>query len=347
MRKLNLRGRLEAKAQRALALLALIATPAVLAMTKALAVNDIITSDASDDPLIPTPVSSEIIKEMPKSSAVMQLARRRPMSTKSSRQPVLSVLPQAYFVNGDTGLKQTTSQDWKNLVLVAEELAVIVPIPENYLDDAQIPIWDEVRPEIAAAFGRKIDLATLFGVDKPSTWGPSIVESATDAGNVVVEGDGLDLADDVAALGELMAKKGAGLNGFAVQPGFSWRLVRLRDANGTPIYTPPSQAGPGTLYGQRAAEITNGGWLIDAATLIGGDWSKAIIGLRADIRFKLFTEGVISDDDGKVILNLMQQDSVALRATMRLGWQVANPVNPLETTEADRSYFGVLGEGAS
>lgn len=307
-----------------------------------MAVNDIIESDASDDPLIPTPVSAEIIKEMPKSSAIMQLARRRPMSTKSSRQPVLSVLPQAYFVSGDTGLKQTTRQDWENVTLVAEEMAVIVPIPENYLDDAQVPIWDEVRPEVAAAFGRKLDLACLFGVDKPSTWGAAVEPHASAAGNVVVEGDHEDLADDVAALGQKMAEKGVGLNGLAVAPGFSWRLVRLRATDGTPIYSPPSQAGPGTLYGRRAAEIDNGGWDPARATLIGGDWTKAILGVRADIRFKLFTEGVISDDDGKVILNLMQQDSVALRATARFGWALANPVNVLATDASERSYFGLL-----
>lgn len=306
------------------------------------AVNDVITSDTENDPLIPTPVSAEIIKEMPQFSAVMQLARKRPMSTKSTRQPVLSVLPEAYFVDGDQGLKQTTSQDWENLTLVAEELAVIIVIPDNYIDDAQVPLWDEVRPEASAAFGRKLDLACLFGISKPSTWGPAVVPHADAAGNVVVEGDNLDLADDVAALGQTMAEKGAGLNGFAVAPGFSWRLVRLRDNNGAPIYSPPSTAGPGTLYGQRAPEITNGGWDPTQATLIGGDWTKAILGIRADIRFRLFTEGVISDSDGKVVVNLMQQDSVALRAVARFGWQLANPVNPLATEASERSYFGVL-----
>lgn len=306
------------------------------------AVNDIIESDASDDPLIPTPVAAEVIKELPKSSAVMQLARKRPMSTKSLRQPVLSVLPEAYFVDGDTGLKQTTSQDWKNLVLIAEEIAVIVVIPDNYLDDSQVPIWDEVRPEIVSAFGRKIDLATLFGIDKPATWGPAIAPHAEAAGNVVTEGDYDDLALDVSNLARIMAEKGASANGFSVAPGFNWRLVGLRSADGVPIYSSPTDAAPGRLYGQRLAEIDNGGWDPTRASLIAGNWSKAIVGTRTDMRFRLFTEGVISDSDGKVIVNLMQQDSVALRAVMRLGWQLANPVNPLATEESERSYFGVL-----
>lgn len=306
------------------------------------AVNNVITSDAENDPLIPTPVSAEIIKEIPQSSAIMTLARKRPMSTKSTRQPVMSVLPEAYFVNGDQGLKQTTSQDWSNLTLVAEEMAVIVVIPDNYIDDAQVPLWDEVRPEVAAAFGRKLDLACMFGIDKPSTWGPALDDHARNAGNVVTIGDNEDIAEDIAALGQLMAEKGANLSGLAVAPGFGWRLVRLRSTDGVPIYSPPKEGPTGQIYGQPSREITNGGWDPTRAALIGGDWSKAILGVRADIRFRMFTEGVISDADGKVIVNLMQQDSVALRAVARFAWQVANPVNVLAADADERSYFGVL-----
>jgi HK97 family phage major capsid protein len=306
------------------------------------AVNDVIESDASDDPLIPTPVAAEVIKELPKSSVVMQLARKRPMSTKSLRQPVLSVLPEAYFVDGDQGLKQTTKQDWENLVLIAEEIAVIVVIPDNYLDDAQVPIWDEVRPEIVSAFGRKIDLATLFGIDKPSTWGSAVVPHAEAAGNVVTEGDFDDIALDVSNLARIMAEKGASANAFAAAPGFNWRLVGLRSNDGVPIYSAPTEAAPGRLYGRTVSEVDNGGWDPTQASLIAGNWQKAIVGTRTDMRFRLFTEGVISDSDGKVIVNLMQQDSVALRAVMRLGWQLANPVNPLATVAEERSYFGIL-----
>jgi hypothetical protein len=51
----------------------------------------------------------------------------------------------------------------------------------------------------------------------------------------------------------------------------------------------------------------------------------SIVGMRQDISFKIFTEGVISNGSGDVILNLMQQDSVALRAVMRMGWATARP----------------------
>ena len=101
------------------------------------------------DALIPEAVSREIIQGVPTTSQVMRLGRRLPnMPRNKTRLPVLSALPTAYFVNGDTGLKQTTEMLWANKYLNAEELAVIVPIPEAVLADADYDIWGEIRPRI-------------------------------------------------------------------------------------------------------------------------------------------------------------------------------------------------------
>ncbi len=73
---------------------------------------------------------------------------------------------------------------------------------------------------------------------------------------------------------------------------------------------------------------------------VAGDWSMAVIGVRQDMRVEVFREGVISDDTGKVILNLMQQDSAALRATGRFAFQVAVPVTL--TAGGTRYPFAVM-----
>ena len=306
--------------------------------------NSIISRDASNDPLVPEPVSAEILQELPTQSVVLQRARQVPMSTKTSRMPALDVLPMAYFVGGDTGLKQTSSQDWKNVDLIVEEIAAIVPIPEAYLDDAQIPIWNEVRPRMTEAVGMVLDAAALFGVNKPSTWPTAIYQGAVAAGNTVIAGTSADdLAVDIAHVGEKLSLDGYAVNGFASRPGFTWKLNTLRSAQGAPIYQPNLQGGlGGNLYGYGLSEVTNGSWDSSEAELIMGDWSKAMVGLRQDISFKMFTEGVISDDDGKVILNLMQQDSVAMRVVMRVAFATANPATRLNTNSATRSPFGVV-----
>ena len=89
-----------------------------------------------------------------------------------------------------------------------------------------------------------------------------------------------------------------------------------------------------SLYGMPFRPLKNGAWNGTESTLIGGDWSQAIIGIRKDIKFEVFTEGVISDGNGVVVLNLMQQDSAAIRMTLRVAWEVANPSNRLNPDSA-------------
>lgn len=279
------------------------------------------------DTQVPEPIVNEIIQELPGASVLLNRARQVRMSSKTSKQPVLSALPDAYWVNGDAGLKQTTKAEWDNLVITAEELAALVVVPDAVIDDSSIPIWSEVRPLLTEAIGRKVDEAGLFGVDKPASWPTAVVPGAVAAGNVVEAGTGTDLAVDVASLGRLLAKDGFSANGFATAPGFNWELVGLRSAQGAPIYTPSLAAGvPSTLYGYPLNEVTNGAWDADAATLLAADWRKFVVGVRQDITFSISDSAVITDSAGKVIVNAYQQDSKIMRVVFRVGFQVANPL---------------------
>lgn len=302
---------------------------------------DIVSRHPGTDPLVPQPLVAEVIKELPKASAALNLCRTVPMSTKTSRQPVLSVLPSAFWVSGDTGQKQTSKADWENLELVAEELAVIIPVPEAYLSDAAVPIWGEVRPLIVQAFGQALDRAVLFGTNKPATWtSQAIIPGIVAAGNTVAEGD--DIGVSIAGMGEKLAGQGFVLNSYASRPGFHWKLAAARTLAGYPIYGAGDLANgiPSSLYGRPLAEVENGSWAMDSQVgLIGGEFDKAVVGLRQDMTFRVFTEGVISNPDGTIALNLMQQDSVALRVVMRVGYALANPVTVMQADAAKRFPF--------
>ena len=121
--------------------------------------------------LIPEPVTREIIQGVTEGSAVLAMGRRLPnMTSKTQTLNVLDSLPIAYFVDGDTGAKKTTNMAWDKKKIYAEEVAVIVPIPEAALDDADYDIWGEVKPRLTEAFGKVIDAAILFGTNKPTNW---------------------------------------------------------------------------------------------------------------------------------------------------------------------------------
>lgn len=308
--------------------------------------NQIVSRPASgQSPVVPEPMAAEIIKDAPKTSVSLTRMRQARMSTKTQRQPVLSTLPDAYWVNGDTGRKQTTVTDWTNLVMTAEELATLVVVPNAYVDDSSIRIWDEVRPLIAEAIGRKLDLATIWGIDKPASFPTALVPSAIAAGNVVASGDGTDTGVDVAALAGKVAADGFSVNGFATEPGFVWSLIGQRTGQGAPIYNPDLQGGQGgNLFGFPLTAVENGSWQSQTARLVAADWSKFIVGVRQDITYEIFDQMVISDDDGKVIFNAPQQDSKVMRVVFRVGYQQAVPLTRVGT--GTKFPAGVLTPGA-
>ena len=63
------------------------------------------------------------------------------------------------------------------------------------------------------------------------------------------------------------------------------------------------------------------------AKMFALDTSQFMLGIRQDMTWKLLDQAVIQDNTGAIIYNLSQQDMVAMRVVMRVGWQVSNAIN--------------------
>ena len=304
------------------------------------------------DSLIPEERAREIIQGVVTQSAVLQRGRKLPnMSSKTYKMPVLDMLPIAYFVDGDTGTKKTTKQAWDKKVITAEEIAVIVPIPEAVLDDSDYDIWGEVRPRIVEAFGKVIDGAILFDVNKPTTWRDGIVTTATKSNFVVTLADGDNLYDKIMSEDGVISKveeSGYFVNGHMADISMRAKLRGLKDTTGQPIFKSDMQNG--TTYSLDGSPMTfpnNGAFDRSKALMISGDYNQLVYAIRQDITFKLFTEGVVQNTDGTIAYNLMQNDMVALRAVMRLGWEIPNPINSVQSDKTKRCPFAILKAGTS
>jgi HK97 family phage major capsid protein len=242
-------------------------------------------------------------------------------------------------------LKQQSEQAWTNKYFDAEELAVIIPIPEAVLDDTDYDIWGEVKPRVMESMGIAFDAAVLFGVNAPASWPTNVLAAAEAAGNTVALGTGLDLYDDL--LGENGVISTIETDGFMANGHISHMSMRgkyrgLRDANKQPIFVRSMQ--DSTRYELDGSPIffpENGAMDVTKALQFSGDFKQIVYAMRQDLTYKLLTEAVITDATGKIVYNLAQQDMVALRAVMRLAWQVPNPINRMNPG-ATRYPIGVL-----
>ena len=295
--------------------------------------------------LIPDPVAREIFQGVVESSAVLRVGKRLPNMTSGTQNiNVLDMLPLAYWVDGDTGFKQTAAQAWDKKTLHAGELAVIIPIPEAVLADSNYDIWGEVKPRIVEAMGRRIDEAILFNNGKPSTWRKGITATAHDAGMEVT--DTGDLFEDILGENGLIAmveQNGYLPNRILSAVSMRARLRTLRDQVGNPIFMRSLQSS--TQYDLDGIALDfpmNGAWDDTEALMITGDFSQLVYSIRQDVTYKVLTEATIIDPTTReVVYSLAQQDMVALRAVMRLGWEIPNPVSAYRADLESYSPFAV------
>lgn len=307
--------------------------------------------------LIPEEVSSDMLGKATEQSAVLSMFRRVPVSARQVRFPVLSALPMAYWVAGDTGLKQTTEVGWSNKYLVVEEIATILPVPDNVLDDVQRDIWTEAMPLLTEAFARVLDSAVFFGTNAPSSFPTNIVAGAAAAGNTVNAGtktaaQGGTLGDIDELYGKL-EDDGYEADGFLASVAAKRLLRAARDTTGQK--TDLGRVG-GDLrsidgfpvqYPMKGLWPAAGGVGVDGVALIAGAWAENfVVGVRKDITLKVLDQAVITDNSGAIVFNLPQQDMTALRLTFRAGWQVKNIINnqqPLEASRYPAAYLKTIG----
>jgi len=315
--------------------------------------------------LLPTEYSKQIIEAIPTQSFCLQKMRGLPpVSSKVTRIPMLNSFPNAYFVDEVAGnyaaanLKKTTKMDWTGVTMTMEEIAVIVPVPESVISDMasqNFDLWGMTKPRLVEALGVLVDQSILYnsaGSIAPASWPDGIVTQAIAKSNSVSMDDVgsgetfADLADALLAnngLYSLVEQDGYIVNGAMGGVPMMGRLRGLRDANGQFLFLNDMKESTG--YRLAGAPITfpnNGAWDDTIALAVVGDWNQAIYGIRQDITWKVATEASIHDAAGALVYNLFQNDMVALRLTMRLGWVLPNPKNLVNETDDTRFPFAAL-----
>lgn len=271
--------------------------------------------------LIQEAYANDLLASAKEGSTVLQAFPTVSMGSKTTHMPVLATLPNAGWVSESAtdpeGVKPTSEATWADRTLVAEEVAVIIPVHENVIDDASTALLEEIAALGGQAIGKKLDQAVLFGTDKPASWvSPALLPAAIAAnqGFDVVPGDANedDLVGGINKASKAVASAGYSPDTLLAGLAFRFDVANLRDANGNPIFRDESFNGFRTFFNK------NGAWPIGTAEALVVDSSRVRIGVRQDITVKFLDQATVGS------INLAERDMVALRLKARFAYVLGN-----------------------
>jgi HK97 family phage major capsid protein len=291
--------------------------------------------------IIPHEYSQQIIDEVEQTSAVLQLAQTMPMGTRITELPITGKLPAAQWVTGTAappagaGRKPYTDLTLVPQIITAEEIAAVVAIPQQYLDDNTINLWNWARPKMAEAIAVRLDETVLFGgAGIPATFPVGGVCSNTYS-TAVGGGAGpfptaIDAVDAVNNAMSFVEGQGLNVTGHSADIGSKGRFRGVRDQTGA-LLLGTEQVGTKqrpTLYGEPIAYSQYASPGVNTTTFITGAWDYLVIGVREDIRFRIDPSGVIASDTGQVLVSGFQDNVVPCKIWARFACGIIKPVTP-------------------
>ncbi len=266
---------------------------------------------------VPTQQAAGIMKEVARGSSILRLSKVEPMTSDKKKFSVMTDGPGAFWV-GETERIKTSQATWIFPEMEAKKLAVIVPVTKEKLNDTTINVFGELKPAIAEAFYKAIDAACLFGTNSP--FAKNIFGVADGGGYKIELGTNGSLDLDVSDLMALVEDNGLDINGFTAHYGIKNSLRKLRDANGNALFIPGVDQND--FYSNPIEFIRNGAFDKTKAELIGGNFNYSLVGIREGIDYEILKEATLQSvtmSDGEP-LSLAENDMVAIKATMRLGF---------------------------
>lgn len=308
---------------------------------------DVSRSDVST--LIEEAYASTLLDSAFTESVALQTFRRVDMGTKVTNLPVLATVPTAEFVaeaaSGDDGVKPTSEATWGNKVLTAEEIAVIIPVHENVVDDATEDVLGQIATQGGAAIGRALDAAVMFGTNKPVSWTSADLHAAAVAASQTFTVGTIeeDLIGSIFMAAESVEEAGWDPSDVIARRGLRFRLANLRASatDGTPIFLPSMGNNPGagdTIGGLTGRWASSRVWDPDVEALVV-DAERVIIGVRQDVSVKFLSEATVGG------INLAERDMVALRFKARFAYVLGDNTNA-NSNSANCPVGAVLAAGS-
>ena len=281
----------------------------------------------------------EVFEIATKQSFVLSKGTRLPnMTGKEMDMDIIANLPIAYWAGADTAKRNITSLALKGKRIHAEELNVIIPISKNSLADSNIDLEKIIKERSAEAIAKKLDMAIITGAGKPAGFREGIIPSCVNAGAKVT----LDTTATVPfydAIDKALSKvEESDYNANAIVSNYGAKSLfrNMVDTTGQPL----AQTEIGALSREF---VSNGAWDSTLAKALVGDLKQIYYAIRQEVTVDVLTEGTIENpNDSTETYNLGQQRMIAIMLTMRMGWEIPNPVSAYNDGNANAFPFAII-----
>jgi len=212
-----------------------------------------------------------------------------------------------------------------------KKLAAIIPFTEELLEDSAINLTQLVATLFAEAVAKEEDIQFFTGSGSP--WTGLLNNGSV---NIVNMGAGDDMSNITADdLLDMIDKTPAGaLSGskFYLHRHALSYIRKLKDVtSGQYIYQNPGNGLPGTIWNfpyvlvEAFPDKTAGATHTKGIVAFGNMKMAAVFGDKQQIRAKLLDQATITDGDGTTVINLAEQDMIALRLEERVGYVMSLP----------------------
>jgi len=296
--------------------------------TKALSAG----TSTSGSELVPTYVSDQIITLAQKYGLIRQRAKKWPMQGINENIPTLSTLT-AYRLAGDTAAITSSQPTTGALQLRAKTVGVIIPVSKVLLENATADLVDAISDLAAKAIAKLEDqwgllgLGSGEGVFQTSGVPVTTLASATTYSGATAE-DLLSMLDQI--------------DENFLSPSMRWALSlsvlnvfrRLRAAVSTDkqgfLFEGFGGSLPPTMWDvpydtTAVMPKTSDGSQAAKAFLALVDYDNVIYGDSKQYQMEISDQATITDTDGSTLINLFQQNMVALKVYGLVDIELSNP----------------------
>lgn len=288
-------------------------------------------NDARGGYTVPPSLLAEVIRILPAGYGVARRDMRYLPFSGPSKSRTIPTLASSVIVNWtDEGAKKTgTNPTFGIVTQTLKKLAAIIPFTEEILEDSAINLTQLVAQLFAEAVSKEEDIQFFTGTGSPWT---GILHNG-DVNDVPYSGlytttafaDALLEMQDATPSGALAGAK------YYMHRSVLNLVRKLKDSQNHYVYQAPGEGQPGTLWNYpvelceafpAAAGI---GEMTGGLILFGNLNLGAVLGDKQQIRAKVLDQATITDGDGETIINLAEQDMIALRLEERVGYVLTAP----------------------